>query len=354
MNVWYLNMLKLNIKNNREFQVLSKLLKSMPRSSLQRNSLFESDCEILEVGNQFLAVSTDSIGEEIDLDIYRSSKLWGWMTVMNSVSDLAASGTKPLGMLISNQWKYGTSLKVQKDFFTGAQKALKLSGVPLLGGDSGNGESHCHTSTVLGLSNLRPLSRSGVKKGDILCLLGKNQTGNGPALAFKILFKLSAKSFTENYFRPVSLIKKMMKLRPLLRASIDTSDGIATSLQILSEINHVGFKTVWNEKTISKLAMKFCINQKIHPLLLWMSDLGDLQTLVAISEKNLSKALKLEPDLLPIARATDYANGITIQYEQKKFKLPIKEITNCPRNLSALRKVMVKLNERFNELDKKA
>lgn len=346
-------MRKMNIQNNGEYKNLLALLKRMPRSRLQKNTLFESDCEIIKLGSQFLAITTDSIGEEIDLNIYQSPKLWGWMTVMNSVSDLAASGSAPLGMLISNQWKYGTPLATKKQFFEGAHNALKVSGVSLLGGDSGNGESHCHTSTLLGLSKSKPLLRSGVKEGDVLCLIGKNKTGNGPALALKILFQKNKNLFNEKYFNPEPSIQKMLKLKPLIRASIDTSDGIATSLQILKEINHVGFKVSWNEKSLSKEALRFCKSEKIHPLILWMSDLGDLQTLVAIPEKQLVKALTQEPDLLPIARAVDYKNGITIQYNQQKFKLPVEEITNCPRNISTLRKVMKKLNKRFNELDKK-
>ncbi len=347
-------MRELNIKNNSEYEYLLALLKRMPRSRLQKNTLFESDCEIIKLESQYLAITTDSIGEEIDLKLYQSPKLWGWLTVMNSVSDLAACGSAPLGMLISNQWKYGTNLATKKQFFEGARSALKVSGVSLLGGDSGNGESHCHTSTLLGLSKHKPLLRSGIKKGDVLCLVGKNKTGNGPALALRILFRKNKNLFNEKYFKPEPSIQKMLKLKSLIHASIDTSDGIATSLQILKEINHVGFKVSWNEKSLAKEAFRFCKNENIHPLMLWMSDLGDLQTLVAIPEKNLVRALTQEPDLLPIARAVDYKTGITIQYYQQKFKLPVEEITNCPRNIYALRKVMKKLNKRFNELDKKA
>lgn len=344
----------MNVKNNPEFVDLIKLLKGMPRAVAQKNELFESDCEIIKLGLQYIAVSTDSIGEEIDGRLYTSPYLWGWMTVMNSVSDLAASGTEAIGILLSNQWKYGTSNSTKKSFFKGVRDALKNSQVCLLGGDSGSGESHCHTSTILGNSKSKPLTRCKIKQGDVLCLLGKNQTGNGPALALRLLFKLNQKSFSEKSFRPAPPIKKMQRLRPLLTATIDTSDGIATSLQILKELNHVGFKVSWNEKSLSKESLLFCKNEKIHPLLLWMSNLGDLQTLVAIPKRKLVKALTQEPGLLPIARATNYKNGITIQYEQQKFKMPVEEITNCPRNLSTLRKVMMKLNKRFNELDKKA
>lgn len=335
----------------KEYQELLPLLRQMPRSSMQTNQLFEADCEILKLGTQYLAVSTDSIGEEIDLSIYQDPYMWGWMTVVNSISDLAASATSPLGILISNQWKYGTTQKTKTRFFAGVQKALKTAQIPLLGGDSGSGEAHCHTSTILGLSKKqKPLTRLGIKKGDVLCLVGKRQTGNGPAMALRILFNKSISSFPEIFFRPMPTINKVLKLRPFLRAAIDTSDGIAVSLQTLSELNNVGFKAVWNEQAISKEALAFCKKQNLHPLLLWMSDLGDLQTLVAIPAAKLAKAMDLEPTLLPIARATDKKNKITLQWNDKKILLPTSAISNCPRKIQAIRAVMKKLNQNFNKM----
>lgn len=350
MNRKHLVMQKKNSQINREYLELHPFLRGMPRSADQINSFFEADCEILKLGGQYLAVSSDSVGEEIDLKIYQDPFLWGWMTVMNSVSDLAASGTEALGLVLSNQWKYGTSKAVKARFFLGVKKALGMSKVPLLGGDSGNGEAHCHTSTILGLSKkIKPLTRIGIKEGDILCLLGKNQTGNGPAIALRILFKKSESAFAEKYFRPVPSIKKMSLLRPLLQAAIDTSDGIAVSLQILSELNQVGFKVVWNEKTLSSHALRFCKKTDLHPLLLWMSDLGDLQTLVAIPKTKLSKALMLEPALLPIASATSKENGITLQYQDKIINLPTEAIANCPRNIRSIRSTIKKLNLIFKK-----
>ena len=51
--------------------------------------------------NDQLAVTTDSIVEEIEMGIYKDPYLIGWMTVMVNMSDLAAVAAAPVGILIS-------------------------------------------------------------------------------------------------------------------------------------------------------------------------------------------------------------------------------------------------------------
>jgi thiamine-monophosphate kinase len=332
----------------RESIELTKLLKGMPKAKFKLNRTYEADCESFKLGKNYISLSTDSVGEEIDLGLYKNPWLWGWMTVMNSVSDLAASGSDPIGILLCNQWKYYTPPAYKKHFFKGVRNALKACHVPLLGGDSGNGGSHCHTSTIIGSSISKPLDRLGIKPGDVICLLGKNQTGNGPAIALKVLFK-SPFPFAEKHFKPRPDLAQMQKLKPFVRASIDTSDGIATSLHILRELNQVGFKLVWNAKSLSPESLEFCLKARLHPALLWMSDLGDLQILVAIPEKNLSKVLKLAPELLPLARATPYRYGVSFQYGKKKIEMPLSKITGCSRNISSIRKMMKEWDQIFKK-----
>ena len=56
----------------------------------------------LEVSeSSILAITTDSIVEEIRLGLYDDPYLIGWMIVMVNLSDLAAVGADPLGILIS-------------------------------------------------------------------------------------------------------------------------------------------------------------------------------------------------------------------------------------------------------------
>lgn len=266
---------------------------------------------------------------------------------MISASDLAASGSKPLGLLLSDQWAFGVSKATQASFFRGVKAAMKKSKVPLLGGDSGFAAGDVHTSTALGISTTKPLTRIGAKPGDYVCLLGKNKLGEGPSLAFRFLFQHPERFFPEKLYRPEPAPWKTHKIRALARASIDTSDGLATSFDIISEVNNVGFELVWRDHFASVRALKFCEKSKLHPLMLWMGDHGDFQTMLFIPKANIDKAMKLEKDLMILGRVTKRKNHTTVDFKNKIIELPVRKVTACPRDLKAITKLAHEVNQFF-------
>ena len=335
------------MKNISEFRELTALLKKFPRSSQQMNKLFEADCEIVKIPSGYLACSVDSIGEEIDIQLYRDPELWGWMTVISSISDLAASGAHGIGLLLANQWKYKTSKEIKMRFLQGALAALKKVKIPLLGGDSGGGESHSHSATIIGYAKNKPLTRKGIRPGDVICLVGIKKLGMGPSLAYRFLLQKPEDFLLEKHFRPLPSLNLISSLRPLITAAIDTSDGLATSLQILRDLNHVGFALQWTSQLASPLAMTFCARADLHPLMLTMGDHGDFQTLFAIPEKNLHSVLKKSKDILPLGIATTYDKGIKISYQNQWLDLPAHLVTTCPRDTQSILSLTLEVNKLF-------
>jgi thiamin-phosphate kinase len=330
-----------------EYSQIMKLTRYLPRTRFQQNDVFESDCEIVKLKNEFLACSTDSIGEEIDIGLYLNPELWGWMTVMASASDLAASGANPIGLLLNNQWKYQTSEKEKSLFFKGVKIALQKTNIALLGGDSGSGASHCHSATVLGNSSRKPLTRIGVKPGDVVVLLGRKKLGNGPSLAYRFLFQKPKSFFDEKYFRPIPHVKLMTHIRPLVKAAIDTSDGLGVSLQILRELNHVGFHLQWSPDLASSKALSFCKKANLHPLMLAMGDHGDYQTLLVIDEKHLTRLKKQTRDLVIIGKVVSFNKKISIDYQNQNIILPTEKVVNCAREVSAIHDLAIEMNSYF-------
>ena len=323
--------------NHREFFEIKNKLGPQLRSPLQKNRLFQSDCEILQTGpHNFLVTSIDSIGEEISMGLYRSVETWAWMTVMSSVSDLAASGAEALGLTLSNQWAFGTSSALQKKFYLETRKACQKAEVPLLGGDSGWAQDHVFTSSILGRSTKPPLQRTGARAGDLLVLAHQNNVGVGPALAYAYLLK---KKFNEKLFRPSPSWKLTQKLRPWISASIDTSDGLATSLSLLASINSLGFQIFWNEKINSLAAQKFCSANKIPSPLLWMGDHGDFQTLFVVPEKHVKKMRNVTV-LGQMTREKKYL--------MNSIELPLKDIIECERDLKSYQTLFESLKKYFN------
>lgn len=276
-----------------EKNALENVLGKQQRHNQQLNSLFAADCEILKLNSkQYLCTSMDSISEEVTIGLYKSPALTAWMSIASSVSDLAASGSNALGLTLSTQWKFKTSEKFKKDFFKNISAACQAMNVHLLGGDSGYCADHCFTSSIMGMSNTEPLTRIGAKNGDYLVLhhAGK-KIGLGPALALSFLYKQKDQTKFEKIFRPTPDWQQINKLRPHIHAAIDTSDGIFQSINILASLNKLSYELYFDESLNHPAARAFCKKHKIHELLLWLSDHGDFQTLLCISEKNISHFL---------------------------------------------------------------
>lgn len=318
---------------------LKSLLGALPRSPRQVNGLFEADTEILKLGpRRWLVSSTDSIGEEITLGLYQNPRTWGWMTVMSSVSDLCASGAEGLGLLLSTQWAFGTEEALQKTFYAGVRQALKTSGIPLLGGDSGSAKDHVFTGVILGQSSKPPLTRRGVRPGDVLVLMGRRRLGAGPALALRFLYGLEPDFFEETLFRPRPDVRLIQRLRPWVRAAIDTSDGLASSVAILAELNGVGFDLHWQDESLFPAAVRF-FRRRGWPLpLLWMSDHGDFQTLLCVPAENLARIRRLTSDFVVLGEARK-ARGLSFHAQGQKTNLPVEGVLRGARDLASIKLV---------------
>jgi thiamine-monophosphate kinase len=319
----------------REYSELKKMLGSSLKSKKQVNDLFQSDCETLKLNSEnYLTTSIDSIGEEITIGLYKDIDTWSWMTVMSSVSDLAASGSRPLGMTISTQWAFDTDEILKKKFFSGVNKACRKANVPLLGGDSGYAKDHVFTSSVLGHSTSAPLMRTGIRAGDYIVLAHQRKTGIGPALALRYLLNADESLLPENIFRPTPDWQTSYELRRYANASIDTSDGLVTGLYTLANLNHLGFQIHWSEKINHPQAIKFCTAVKYSPLMLWLGDHGDFQTVFVVPEKNLKH---FENKNFAVLGQFQKKIEYSLSCKNLKIPLPIKQITSCARDTESYR-----------------
>lgn len=92
----------------RELAMIESLTRHFARSPRQLNGLQESDAELIRLGNELiLAMTTDTIAEEIRAGLYADPWLAGWMTVMANFSDIAAVGAEPLGIVIAKTFPTG-------------------------------------------------------------------------------------------------------------------------------------------------------------------------------------------------------------------------------------------------------
>ncbi len=130
------------------------------------------DCAVLPPQASPLALSVDASVEDVHFRrAWMSLEDIGFRATMAALSDLAAMGAKPTGIL--------SSLILPREFtdaellalMQGQRQAATAADAPVVGGNLARGDVLSITTTVMGLSE-RPVQRAGAKPGDQLFIAG--------------------------------------------------------------------------------------------------------------------------------------------------------------------------------------
>lgn len=186
-----------------------------------------------------IAVTTDSICEELRTGLYDDLYLAGWMIVMANLSDLAAVGAEPVGILISEILPPSlddTSIgRLQK----GIHDACVAAGTFVLGGDTNSGDALTLTGSAIGaVGSSGWNSRVGCQTGDLLYVSGRLGTGNAYALG-KIFPRKEREGLI---YRPAARLREGIALCGLATSCMDTSDGAIATMDELIRMNGLGIE----------------------------------------------------------------------------------------------------------------
>ncbi|MBI4499960.1 MAG: thiamine-monophosphate kinase [Gemmatimonadetes bacterium] len=268
----------------REVALIERLAAGFARSGLQLNGRHQSDAELISLpGGAVLALTTDSIVEEIETGLYQDPFLIGWMTVTVNASDLAAVGAAPLGILLNQTLTHDTDADFLARMQQGVAAACAACTLPVLGGDTNVGSRLQVGASAVGLiQEGRPVTRLGARPGDHLFASGRLGSGGGYALARMEPLGMLCPSraagpggrVSEPYpelpasptrqlqrttgptaplvqrfpggvsavpFRPQARLREGQILRCYASACMDTSDGVIPTLDELGRLNQVGF-----------------------------------------------------------------------------------------------------------------
>ena len=173
---------------------------------------------MIEFGGEALVLTHDMMVEGVHYLPQQDPADIAWKLVATNMSDLAAKGAEPIGVLLG--YMLGTD---DARFLAGLEGALAHYGAPLLGGDTVSGPgAQALGLTAFGRATHRPVpSRGGAKAGDRLWITGPVgaamlglealRAGRGDSLAYR---------------RPAALLAAGQALAPLVTAMMDLSDGL--------------------------------------------------------------------------------------------------------------------------------
>lgn len=179
----------------------------------------DDDAAVLDVGGETLVLTHDAMVAGVHFLPDQDPADVAWKLVATNISDLAAKGAQPLGVLLGYQLGADDAR-----FLIGLKQALDHYGAALLGGDTVSGGSGPQTLglTAIGRATHRPVpSRSGARAGDTLWITGPVgaamiglealRAGHGDSLAYR---------------RPQAKLAEGIALAPHVTAMMDVSDGV--------------------------------------------------------------------------------------------------------------------------------
>lgn len=225
---------------NSEKEIITGILTNFRKSPQHKNDFFQSDAEIISLGSQDYLVTLDSYSDEDHFRLNDPFTL-GMNLAACTLSDIFACGGKPIffcnSLNCENRWDASFIDNLSK----GVAAVLDKCGTAFIGGDFGFSYTWNFTGVAIGQAE-RIVTRKGASNGDLIYLSG--EVGRGNFEAASILSPAGGKM--DELFRknPVIFpvrIKEASLVSRYATSSIDTSDGLFRSLDIISGINNCGF-----------------------------------------------------------------------------------------------------------------
>lgn len=204
--------------------------------------IVNDDCAVVDAGDRFMVATTDMLHRKSDFPDIMTPWQIGWMTVAVNLSDVAAMGAEPSGVLIAAGIPEDTDLYFIDEMFSGFGECASIYGTRVLGGDLDSTDELTLTGCAFGfVEKDLILRRSGARLGDLLCTTGALGAAGAGLLAWK---QGDLKNeFVENLLEPQPRVKEGRALAQSrsVTAMMDNSDGLALSMSDLAEVSGVGF-----------------------------------------------------------------------------------------------------------------
>ena len=193
------------------------------------------DCAIVEMADHFLLLTTDMITRASHMPEGARPEDIGWYAAAINLSDIAAMGGEPLGMLFALGLPRDTDSAWLDSLMDGINECAARYGAPILGGDTKENSNPTISGVALGrVPKAEILRRSGARPGDVLAMTGKLGRGiiwerdvSDPAILLRV--------------EPRVADGRKLAKSGAVTSCIDISDGLSTCLHLMSKASNVGF-----------------------------------------------------------------------------------------------------------------
>lgn len=165
-----------------------------------------------------------------------------------NLSDIAAKGGFPVGLLFATSYPPDSELEVVLEITRGLADCANIYGTSVIGGDTKEGCDITITGIAVGkVKKTMLMRRKGAMPGDVLYTTGT--VGRGGTAMVKLLNNTDTQIATRELLEiePRITLARQIARTGCVTSAMDTSDGLASALYQLAEINDVGIQVEWEE-----------------------------------------------------------------------------------------------------------
>jgi thiamin-phosphate kinase len=135
------------------------------------------DCAVIDITDaEYLVATTDMFHRTTDFPEEMSAWQIGWMSAAGTLSDIAAMGAHPCGLLVSIGLPDIPPVFVES-MIEGLSACARECGTAIIGGDTDSHQELTITGTALGrVRKDQILRRRGAQVGDLVCVTGAKRS----------------------------------------------------------------------------------------------------------------------------------------------------------------------------------
>jgi thiamine-monophosphate kinase len=281
------------------------------------------DCATIDMGKEYLLATTDMMYQRTHIPAQMTPYQMGWFLVAINLSDIAAKGGTPLGLVLSFGLPKKTSELFLKELTKGADACAVAFGTTIVGGDTKETQEITLCGTAFGTVKKNEfMSRTGAHPGDVVAVTG--MLGRAGAGYYALKHHTLEKKLSKALLEPVPKLKegRLLAQQRLVTSSMDLSDGLSTSLYQLQEMNQVGFEIKKNALPLASELYELC--RKNHDIDLYTLALhfgGDYELLITIPREKFEQIKKMSKkhsiDLIAIGTVTKKKDIILVDNGNK-------------------------------------
>ncbi len=268
--------------------------------------------------DRLLIFTTDTLVERIHFDLsYFTAEEIGWKAMVANLSDIAAMGGLPRYALVTVGLPKSMRAEDVLSIYKGASRIAKKYNCKIIGGDTTLTPKDLFISIALlgEVEKKSLLTRSGAKKGDLICVTGK--LGEAQA-SYEFLKQYGRQRLplVRKHLQPQPRIKEARILVKDLKINsmIDISDGLSSELFHLAEESKLGAVIYEQNIPISPKCLKLATLLNKTPLAWTLSSGEEYELLFTVDRKDQGKIKKImsKVNISVIGEMVDKKDGVQL------------------------------------------